>query len=562
MSAHQHPLIIRAGDTDTIEIPVTPSWALEGARVRAQLWLGKISDPSWSHSWDTLDGVGIEIVGGTIRLSTGGADWLSAPRDRALEMTLEVELSRGGSVQTLPHYPVRVLPQAILTPPTPPEPSPPIDGTLTEVWVDGDAGSDLATGTEDDPVRTLARALELLAESDSSVVYVRPATEPYDGSVFARSLNRTGNTSFVAVGDWVEEVAPFAVGASAGVELVASTDLGWTENAFPLAGQFLEVVSSSDADLVGQRRNITRNTSDRLWLGHSLSKAVPAGTVVRVVSPPVVVSLGGTFFGGLGRGALFEFDGFDFVCDSPFDPPIIQADTLALHGLISCYGCRFSGNLGDLFLRSDSGYLWAGGYELTTRAGNGIAVLGSVTAQNTYLSGVFVCRSMYMLGGGSAELLGLSALGAANGLTSTVGHGGWVTLGSVAFYAGRPKAPAFLSGTTRWLDVNGNGIVRIRTRVEQIVTSTEARIGERSHLNTQNPDLLVTAGVIRVQEASSYRINGTPAINSPPGGGFIVGEPSFQVAVPDLDHESLTPKGRLVNPVDGSRIYWAAPEPA
>lgn len=134
MSAYQHPLVIRAGDTDTIEISVSPSGALDGTRVRAKLWLGKINAPSWSHSWDTLDGLGIEIVGGTILLSTGGADWLSAPRDRALEMVLEVELSRGGSVQTLPHYPVRVLPQAILTPPDPPgPPSPPIDGTLAEV---------------------------------------------------------------------------------------------------------------------------------------------------------------------------------------------------------------------------------------------------------------------------------------------------------------------------------------------------------------------------------------------------------------------------------------------
>src|SRR5690606_35156980 len=157
---------------------------------------------------------------------------------------------------------------------------------------------------------------------------------------------------------------------------------------------------------------------------------------------------------------------------------------------------------------------------------------------------------------------GLSALGGLNGALASVGTGGYMTIGALSAFAGRPKAPVFLSGTSRWLDVNGNSIVRFRTRVEQIVTSTECRIGERSHLNTQNPDLLVTPGAIRVQEDSSYRINGTPAINSPPGGGYIVGEPSFQIAVPDLDHESLTPKGRLVSPVDGSRIYWAAPEPA
>src|SRR5690606_24327811 len=285
-------LTIRAGDTDVIEIPVSPASALEGTRVRARLWLGTITAPTWVHTWDTIDPHGIEVVDGVIRLATGGASWLTIPQGRALSMTLEVELSRGASIHTLPHYQVAVLPQAILTVVPPVDPGgDPVDGTLTEVWVDGDAGTDLATGSEDDPLRTIGRALELLADGDETI-WLRPRAggAAYDSRPLAKPRTRRGLLYVRATPDsWEEWAAPFELNASTStrVMVVASSDPGWGENT--ARGAVLEIVESSTAALVGQRRTILRNTSDTAWLGMGFSENIPAGTKARIIRPTVVL---------------------------------------------------------------------------------------------------------------------------------------------------------------------------------------------------------------------------------------------------------------------------------
>lgn len=551
MSAYQHSLVIRAGDTDVIEIPVTPEGALDGARVRARMWLGRITKPTWAHSWDTLDGVGIEIVGGTIRLSTGGADWLSAPRDRALEMALEVELSRGGSVQTLPHYPVRVLPQAILTPPTPPEPSPPIDGTLTEVWVDGDAGSDLAAGTEDDPVRTLARAIELVTDEEIGAIYLRPSAAPYDGAPLVRPLGRRFALELVATGDWREVAPPWTVSADSSTFEIGAPGASWSPNEWLAMGATLEVVSSSDPLLVGARRTIVQSTVDRIWVGISFA-SMPAGTVVRLVVPRVELDVSEGLHLGTDSAPLALF-GLGMNTHS-------LLTTHVIHGSGLLHGCRIS--TPAVVLRPTS-IVWTGA-GWTYRhdgaweryVGLGLSVAGRLFCLGgNQVAGTFTAHQL-AFEHTRLDAHGIGVLGLEDGLWDlqmTTGCSGW--FGRNVF-SGSPKAPVWLGRRTH---ITHGSHVDLRTTAH-LPDGGELRV-DGSRLSVSSPDRIVTTGTIRAQAGGVVRIQGTPAIASPPGGGYIVGEPSFQVAAPDLDHESLTPKGRLVNPVDGSRIYWAAPEP-
>jgi hypothetical protein len=551
-------LTIRAGDTDVIEIPVSPASALEGTRVRARLWLGTITEPTWVHTWDTIDPHGIEVVDGVIRLSTGGASWLTIPQGRALSMTLEVELSRGASIHTLPHYQVAVLPQAILTVVPPVDPGgDPVDGTLTEVWVDGDAGTDLATGSEDDPLRTIGRALELLADGDATI-WLRPRAggAAYDSRPLATLRTRRGRLHVRATPDsWEEWAAPFELGAtSTRVMIVASSNPGWGENT--ARGAILEIVESSTADLVGQRRTILRNTSDTAWVGMGFSANLPAGTKARIIRPTVVLEDKGdgkniVYLGENARAGL-ALEGIVFSNND---------DQWEFVGSGSLFGCEVRSPAVFYCGRSLVGITAAPeplpGVPAQALAGCGIAVHGILATMQYDFFAVATCVGA-SLADSFALLYGFSSLEAANGLTVQASH---LVLGSASFFGG-PKAPVFISGTTRWLDLRGGSVVLFRSRIEQIGTSTEMRIGERSHANVQNPDLIVTAGTIRAQEDSSYRIDGVPARNSPPGGGFIVGESSFQLTAPDLDDSSLPNKGRIVNPIDGSRIYWAIPEPA
>lgn len=551
MSTYHHPLTIRAGDTDVIEIPVSPSWALEGARVRAKLWLGKINAPPWAHSWDTIDGVGIEIVGGTIRLSTGGADWLSAPRDRTLEMVLEVELSRGGSVQTLPHYPVRVLPQAILTPPTPPEPSPPIDGTLTEVWVDGDAGSDLAAGTEDDPVRTLARAIELVTDEEVGAVYLRPSSEPYDGAVLGRPLGRRFGLEIVAPGEWTEVAPPWTVSADSTTVEIGAPGATWAPNEWLSTGATLEVVSSSNPAIVGARRTIVQSTADRVWVSVALED-MPAGTTCRIVTPGVTLDVSDGLHLGEGPAYLALF-GLELVVS---DLSHLQR---SWHGTGVIHGCRVAG-----WVNVYPGRFWTGagyGYRFdpaTYRYGGlGLSVVGELfVVGGNQVSGTFAAHRL-AIGSTWLDVHGLGVSGLSGGAYDLeLSRGASGSLGRTALVPGAAKTPIWLGRRTH---ITGGSHVDLRTTAH-LPDGGELRV-DGSRLSVSSPDRIVTTGTIRAQAGGVVRLQGATAIASPPGGGYIVGEQSFQLAVPDLDDSSLDPKGRLVSPVDGSRIYWAAPEP-
>src|SRR5690606_15894421 len=283
---------------------------------------------------------------------------------------------------------------------------------------------------------------------------------------------------------------------------------------------------------------------------------IPAGTKARIIRPTVVLEDEGdgknvVYLGEHSRAGL-ALEGLVFSS---------AADQWEFVGSGSLFGCEVRSPAAFYFGRSLVGITAAPGHlpgvPYRALAGCGIAVHGLLSTAQCFFLAVATCAGA-TLSNSFAILYGFSSLGALNGLTVQASH---LYLGAPSFFGG-PKAPVFISGTTRWLDLRGGSVVLFRSRIEQIGTSTEMRIGERSHANVQNPDLIVTAGTIRAQEDSSYRIDGVPARNSPPGGGFIVGESSFQLTAPDLDDSSLPNKGRIVNPIDGSRIYWAIPEPA
>lgn len=551
---------IRQRDTDVLRVQISPPSSLAGSRVRAKLWVGPREAPLWSYTWDSIapEWMSIDPEEGELLLGTGGASWENFPKGEQ-QARLEVDLFRGGTLQTLNDMTVTVMPKAqgpVDT--TDPTDQDPVDGTLTEVWVDGDAGSDLAAGSEDDPLRTIGRALELLADGDATI-WLRPRAggAAYDSRPLAKPRTRRGLLYVRATPDsWEEWAAPFELNTSTStrVMVVASSDPGWGENT--ARGAILEIVESSTAALVGQRRTILRNTSDTAWLGMGFSLNIPAGTRARIIRPSVVLADEGdgrnvVYLGENARTGGLTLEGIVFSNN---------ADQWEFAGSGSLFGCEVRSPAAFYFGRPFIGITAAPeplpGVPYQALAGCGIAVHGLLSTAQCYFLAVATCVGA-SLNSSFAILYGFSSLGALNGLTVLASH---LYLGAPSFFGG-PKAPVFISGTTRWLDLRGGSVVLFRSRIEQIGTSTEMRIGERSHANVQNPDLIVTAGAIRAQEDSSYRIDGLPARNSPPGGGFIVGESSFQLTAPDLDDNSLPNKGRLVNPVDGSRIYWAIPEP-
>lgn len=555
------PITIRAGDTRIIEIPVDPASALEGTRVRARLWLGTITSPTWVHTWDTLDGQGIEIVGQWVRLSTGGAPWHTAPRGRDLDMLLELELIRGGSIATLPndpnepqlrHYPIRVLAQAIVTAAPSVDPGgDPIDGTLTDVWVDGDAGSDLAAGTEDDPVRTLARAIALVTDEEIGAIYLRPSADPYDGAVLGRPLGRRFALELVATGDWREVAPPWTVSADSSTFEIGAPGASWSPNEWLAMGATLEVVSSSDPLLVGSRRTIVQSTADRIWTGISFA-SMPAGTVVRIVVPRVEVDVSDGLHLGTDTAPLALF-GIILNTHS-------LLTTHVIHGSGLLHGCRLSSPATVLrptsIVWTGAGWTYRHDGAWERYVGLGLSVAGQLFCLGgNQVAGTFTAHQL-AFEHTRLDAHGIGVLGLEDGLWDlqmTTGCSGW--FGRNVF-SGSPKAPVWLGRRTH---ITHGSHVDLRTTAH-LPEGGEIRV-DGSRLSVSSPDRIVTTGTIRAQAGGVVRIQGAPAIASPPGGGYIVGEPSFQVAAPDLDHESLTPAGRLVNPVDGSRIYWAAPEP-
>jgi hypothetical protein len=107
---------IYAGDTDTIELTVSPASSLAGSTVTAQLWYGGIAAPTFSIS-KTHEDMTIDADAGTISIPITAADWESVPeryhRTR-ITLTLEVEIRRNDAIRTLEHDTLTVLPERIL----------------------------------------------------------------------------------------------------------------------------------------------------------------------------------------------------------------------------------------------------------------------------------------------------------------------------------------------------------------------------------------------------------------------------------------------------------------
>lgn len=550
--AHSPRLIITAWDTDVIEIPVSPASALAGSRVQAKLWVGPIKEPTWSFSWDTVEPNGIEVdEAGVIRLATAVAPWSSAPVQRSLEMKLVVRVSRGGSSDTVFSGTVYVHPQPIEYTAEPDPGDVPEDGTLTDVWVDGDAGSDLATGTEDDPVRTLARAIELVTDEEVGAVYLRPSLEPYDGAVLGRPLGRRFGLEIVAPGEWAEVAPPWTVSADSTTVEIGAPGATWAPNEWLERGATLEVVASSNPAVVGARRTIVQNTADRVWVSVALED-MPEGTTCRIVTPGVTLDVSDGLHLGTGPAYLALF-GLELLVN---DLPLLQR---TWHGTGVIHGCRVAGWVNVYPGRFWTGAGYAYRFEPATYryVGLGLSVVGELyVVGGDQVSGTLTAHRLSI---GSTWLdvhgLGVSGLSGAYDLELSRGASG--NLGRTALFPGAAKAPIWLGRRTH---ITHGSHVDLRTAAH-LPDGGELRV-DGSRLSVSSPDRIVTTGTVRAQAGGVVRIQGTPAVNSPPGGGYIAGEPSFQIAVPDLDHESLTPKGRLVSPVDGSRIYWAAPEPA
>lgn len=106
---------IDAGDTDTIDLTVSPADSLSGATVHAQFWTGLIGAPTFVI--DKLhEALTIDDAAGTIAIPIVEADWNDMPtalRNSGCRLTLEVELRKSGAVKTLPRYALNVAPDRI-----------------------------------------------------------------------------------------------------------------------------------------------------------------------------------------------------------------------------------------------------------------------------------------------------------------------------------------------------------------------------------------------------------------------------------------------------------------
>src|SRR5690606_35198364 len=190
--------------------------------------------------------------------------------------------------------------------------------------------------------------------------------------------------------------------------------------------------------------------------------------------------------------------------------------------------------------------------------GLGLSVAGELyVVGGDQTAGTFTAHRL-SIGSTWLDVHGLGVSGLSGGTYDLeLSRGASGVLGRTSLFPGAAKAPVWLGRRTH---IIGGSHVDLRTTAH-LPDGGEIRV-DGSRLSVSSPDRIVTTGTIRAQAGGVVRIQGAPAIASPPGGGYIAGEPSFQIAVPNLDDSSLDPKGRLVSPVDGSRIYWAAPEPA
>src|SRR5690606_40486679 len=111
-------------------------------------------------------------------------------------------------------------------------------------------------------------------------------------------------------------------------------------------------------------------------------------------------------------------------------------------------------------------------------------------------------------------------------------------LGRTSLFQGGARAPIWLGRRTH---ITGGSHVDLRTTAH-LPDGGELRV-DGSRLSVSSPDRIVTTGTVRAQAGGVVRIQGPTAVNSPPGGGYIVGEPSFQIAVANLDDSSFDPKG-------------------
>jgi hypothetical protein len=160
--------------------------------------------------------------------------------------------------------------------------------TATTVYVNGDSGSDAASGrTAAEAVKTFTRARALCSKTQTATILPAPSVTPYDISALGDLWDRTA--PLVVRGDtYVEEVLP-ATAVTGTVVALDVAGAAWTVDQY--VDTYIEVVTPAnpaDTWLVGERKLCYRNTANQLQpvLGFTTMPAT-----VRLVRPRVTLSL-------------------------------------------------------------------------------------------------------------------------------------------------------------------------------------------------------------------------------------------------------------------------------
>src|SRR5690606_7008 len=155
------------------------------------------------------------------------------------------------------------------------------------------------------------------------------------------------------------------------------------------------------------------------------------------------------------------------------------------------------------------------GPEALRYGGLGLAAEGQLFfVGGAQLSGTFAAHRI-AVGNTSLDVHGLGVSGLSGGTYDLeLSRGASGSLGRTALSPGEAKAPVWLGRRTH---IIGGSHVDLRTTAH-LPDSGELRV-DGSRLSVSSPDRIVTTGTIRAQAGGAVRIQGPPAIASPPGGG-------------------------------------------
>jgi len=217
-------------------------------------------------------------------------------------------------------------------------------------------------------------------------------------------------------------------------------------------------------------------------------------------------------------------------------------------GWVNVYPGRFWTGAGYTYRFEPAAYRYGG---------LGLSVVGELfVVGGNQVSGTFAAHRL-AIGSTWLDVHGLGVSGLSGGAYDLeLSRGASGSLGRTSLFPGAAKAPIWLGRRTH---ITGGSHVDLRTTAH-LPDGGELRV-DGSRLSVSSPDRIVTTGTVRAQAGGVVRIQGAPA-SLTPRRRVHRGRAELPGRGPGPRHESLTPKGRLVSPVDGSRIYWAAPEPA